>query len=47
METEDNNIHFIYCFYWGGEAGGILKNCIKNCTLKGTVLKSYLLRDNG
>lgn len=47
MEIDDNNIHFMHSFYWGGEAVGILKNLMKNSVVYGTVLKSYLLRDNG
>lgn len=47
METDENNIHFMYCFYWGGEAVGILKNLMKSSVFDRTVLKSCLLRDNG
>lgn len=47
METEQNNINFMYCSYWGGEVMGILKNLIKNSLFDGTVLKNCLLRNNG
>lgn len=41
MKTGENNIHFMYCFYWGREAGEILKNCKKNCMFKETVWKIF------
>lgn len=47
METEQNDIHFIYCFYWGRDAVQILTNLMKNSVFDGTVLKNCLLRHNG